>query len=82
MSTYLLLIASILKIIPLILEMIRDGRIREATTTEVLAAFEAEFLMRWNKRIADARAASGVSDELDPNDRATGRKETGADSSK
>lgn len=80
--TWLLLISSVLKIIPLILEMIHDGRIKEATKEEVLNAFEAEFLVRWNKRIADARAASGVSDEPDKNDRATGRAKGGAKGSK
>lgn len=85
----LLLIATLLKIVPLVMEMIRDGKIKEATTNEVLAAFEAEFGKRWNERIARAKAAgdaassdsdsggSGVRDTKDPLDRANARRSTG-----
>lgn len=81
----LLLIATLLKIVPLVMEMIRDGKIKEATTNEVLAAFEAEFGKRWNERIARAKAAgnavdsadSSVRDTKDPLDRANARRSTG-----
>jgi hypothetical protein len=79
---WILLITAVLRIIPLIMEMIRDGRIKEATTAEVLRAFEQEFYKRWNARV-DAAVAAGnnvggvpvTSEGNDPFDRAAKRKD-------
>ena len=49
---------SLLRLVPMIMEMVRDGRIKEATTAEVLSAFETEFNKRWQARI-DAAVAVG-----------------------
>lgn len=76
MGTMLLLIASILKIIPIVLEMIQAGKIKSATEAEVLNAFEEEFTKRFNARIkaaadaGNAASASNVPDTSDPFDRA------------
>jgi len=76
--TILTLILALLRLAPIIMEMIRDGRIKDATTTEVLTAFENEFTKRWQARV-DAAVAAGErvsgntsegNDEPDPFDRA------------
>lgn len=78
----LTLILALLRIAPMILEMIRDGRIKEATKTEVLAALEEEFNERWQARV-DAAVAAGDrvhdvtlegNDQPDLFDRAKNRK--------
>lgn len=85
--TILTLILALLRLAPIVMEMIRDGRIRDATTKEVLSAFEAEFNRRWQVRVDAAVAAGdavrtdgGVHDnvtskgnEPDPFDRASKR---------
>lgn len=72
--TILTLILALLKLAPMVLEMIRDGRIRDATTEEVMGAFQDEFNKRWDKRVNDAVAASGMPNattgDIDPFDRA------------
>ena len=88
--TILTLIVALLRLAPMVLEMIRDGRIKDATTKEVLSAFEAEFTKNWQARVdaavaAGDRANSGVVQhdvtsegndfpEPDPFDRASARK--------
>lgn len=83
----ILLIIAILKIVPLVMDMIKEGKIKEATTDEVLKAFEEEFGRRLDERVARARSASddvGVfptDKELDPFDRANKRGENRSDGS-
>jgi len=84
---WLTVLMALLRLVPMIMEMVRDGRIREATTAEVLSAFEAEFNKRWDARVAAANAAtepntggvqngtSGSNTGTDPFDRS---KRTGA----
>jgi hypothetical protein len=55
---WLTVITTLLRLVPMVLEMVRDGRIKEATTTEVLDAFEVEFRKRWQARV-DAAVAAG-----------------------
>jgi hypothetical protein len=76
--TILTLILALLRLAPIVMEMIRDGRIREATEKEVLSAFENEFTKRWQARV-DAAVAAGsevhndTSGGNDPFDRANQR---------
>lgn len=58
--TILTLILALLRLAPMVLEMIRDGRIKDATTAEVINAFENEFNKRWQARV-DAAVAAGNS---------------------
>lgn len=55
---WITVLTTLLRLVPMILEMVRDGRIKEATTQEVLGAFEAEFNKRWQARV-DAAVAAG-----------------------
>lgn len=56
--TILTVLIALLRLAPMIMEMVRDGRIKEATTNEVLGAFELEFNKRWQARV-DAAVAAG-----------------------
>lgn len=66
--TILTLILALLRLAPIIMEMIRDGRIKDATTKEVLDAFETEFNKRWQARV-DAAAAAGNAAGVQPDPR-------------
>lgn len=83
---WLLVITALLKLLPMVLEMVRDGRIKQATTEEVVNAFELEFEKQWKERIDRARAAADTTDSMsnepDLLDRATSGKKGGAKSSK
>jgi hypothetical protein len=75
-----LVIKALLVLAPFIMQMIKGGKIKEATKDEVLRVFEEEFTARLAERVnraADARAA--VPDDVpvdDSADRATRRKKT------
>lgn len=76
MSTFILILKAVLVLVPLIAELVKENKIKTATEKEVLDAFESEFKKRWDKRIADARAAADAASvpdngnfESDPNDR-------------
>lgn len=80
-----LLITAVLRIVPMIMDMIKEGKIKEATQDEVLTAFENEFQRRIDERVARARAAADAvtggklpnTGEVDEFDRANKRKGTG-----
>ena len=56
--TIITLLLALARLVPMILEMIRDGRIKDATEKEVLGAIETEFQKRWQARV-DAAVAAG-----------------------
>lgn len=87
--TILTVLIALLRLAPMIMEMVRDGRIKEATTSEVLGALQVEFNKRWQARV-DAAVAAGAAESArvqpnagtanvtpegnDPFDRASRRK--------
>lgn len=65
-----LVIKALMTLLPLIVQAVRDGRLRVATEREVISVLSAEF----SKRIEAAKAAKRVGHDtsrLDPNDRST-----------
>lgn len=81
MANLWLVLKAVLVLIPFIVDLIKENKIKTATEKEVLDAFEAEFKKRFDKRIADAAAAADAAKlpdndtfEGDPNDRNRNRK--------
>lgn len=67
-----LILKALFTIIPVILQMIQEGRIREGT----MAEFEAGMAANWEKRLAAAKAAGEgelPNEDNDPNNRARPR---------
>lgn len=68
------MLKAVLVLIPFIVDMVKEGKIKTATEKEVLDAFEQKFEELWAKRITDARIAgdnvSSLPDPADPFDRA------------
>jgi hypothetical protein len=58
---WLTVLTTLLRLVPMVLEMVRDGRIKDATTKEVLDAFQVEFNKRWADRV-DAAVAAGAAE--------------------
>lgn len=76
MSTIVLVLKAVLVLIPFIVQLIQENKIKTATEKEVLDAMEQEFAKRWANRVkagVDADPSNGgvVPDEVhDPNNRA------------
>jgi len=84
MSIFLLILKAVLVLLPIITQLVKEGKIKTAAEKEVLDAFEKEFETRWEARIQKARDAgmaagnansSSVRDDNDPFDRANKSKD-------